>query len=66
MYQLVMLSYKDGSTALHWACWNGHMDVVKFLISQGASLPLHTRKGKHSLGCIYEQIIIKIYITNNS
>ena len=29
-----------GGTALHWACWKGHADLVEVLISHGASLTL--------------------------
>jgi ankyrin repeat protein len=34
----MMFSYKDGSTALHLASLNGHLEVVTYLLSQGASL----------------------------
>ena len=27
-----------GGTALHWACWKGYADLVKMLLSAGASL----------------------------
>jgi ankyrin repeat protein len=27
-----------GGTALHWACWKGHADLVKVLLDHGASL----------------------------
>jgi hypothetical protein len=27
-----------GGTALHWACWKGHADLVKILLTHGASL----------------------------
>lgn len=26
-----------GNTALHWACLGGHLDIVKLLLSRGAS-----------------------------
>lgn len=30
----------NGGTALHWACWTGHADLVKILIESGASLTI--------------------------
>ena len=33
-----MFSYKDGDNALHLASLNSHLDVVTYLLSQGASL----------------------------
>ncbi len=27
-----------GGTALHWACWMGHADIVTLLLARGASL----------------------------
>jgi ankyrin repeat protein len=29
---------ENGGTALHWACWKGYADIVKILLSHGASL----------------------------
>src|SRR5262249_31406065 len=29
-----------GGTALHWACWKGHSDLVKLLLEHGASLTI--------------------------
>ena len=34
----MMFSYKDGYNALHLASDNGHLEVVTYLLSQGASL----------------------------
>ena len=30
----------DGDTALHKACWNGHVDIVKYLLDKGANTEL--------------------------
>ena len=29
-----------GATALHWACWKGHADIVKLLLDHGAPLAI--------------------------
>ena len=29
---------QDGSTPLHYACYNGHADVARFLVEKGAKL----------------------------
>jgi ankyrin repeat protein len=31
----------DGSTALHCACWKGHLEDVRFLVQAGADLQAH-------------------------
>ena len=33
-----MLLLQDGMTALHWACSNGHTEVVKHLINNNADI----------------------------
>ena len=30
----------DGDTALHEACWKGHVDIVKYLLENGANKEL--------------------------
>lgn len=31
----------DGSTALHCACWKGHLEAVRFLLESGADVRIH-------------------------
>ena len=33
---LIHSSLQDGTTSLIWACWKGHAEVVKILVSAGA------------------------------
>ena len=33
-----MLLLQDGWTALHWACFNGHIEVVKLLMSNNGDI----------------------------
>ena len=37
-YYIDMLLLQFGRTALHWACNNGHVEVVKLLISNNADV----------------------------
>ena len=37
-YYIDMLLLQGGYTALHWACSNGHVEVVKLLISNNADV----------------------------
>ena len=38
-----MLLLQGGSTALHWACRNGHVEVVKLLMSNNADISATTK-----------------------
>ena len=37
-YYIDMLLLQDGWTALHFACRNGRTEIVKYLLTNGASL----------------------------
>ena len=37
-YYIDMLLLQDGRTALHWACSDGHTEVVKHLINNNADI----------------------------
>ena len=37
-YYIDMLLLQSGMTALHWACSNGHTEVVKYLINNNADI----------------------------
>ena len=46
----------EGQTALHLACQNGHLDVIKYLLSQGAQLEIevclfkfHIKPGEYGI-----------------
>ena len=41
-YYIDMLLLQGGYTALHWACSNGHVKVVKLLISNNADVAATT------------------------
>ncbi|KAI1404959.1 ankyrin [Hypoxylon fuscum] len=45
-----------GNTALHWACLGGHLDIVKLLLSRGASPTAENEK---------EQIPLDLAASNN-
>ena len=34
----VLCLFQIGFTPLHWASWNGHLDVVKLLIKRNAEI----------------------------
>ena len=42
------IAAKDNSrwTALHWAAWNGHKEVVKLLVEKGANVAVEDSDGK--------------------
>ena len=45
MYSIACLN-KDGDTPLHFACYNGHTDIVKYLVSeQGCSTACKNMSG---------------------
>ena len=57
-----MYTYKDGYTALHIGAINGYKDVVGLLLEAGADI--HAKDNVSiCITCIYNQIIISIYIT---
>ena len=41
-----MLLLQYGNTALHWACANGHTEVVQYLLTNGVNLSA-TNKVNH-------------------
>ncbi|WPH03877.1 Hypothetical protein R9X50_00676000 [Acrodontium crateriforme] len=43
--KLINYQNKEGSTPLHWAAYNGHLDVVKFLIEAKADMWLKNAAG---------------------
>lgn len=42
---LVDVRDSDGSTALHYAVWKGHQEVVAYLLSIGADVNAHNSNG---------------------
>ena len=36
----------EGSTPLHWACLNGHVEIVGYLLDKGAKLSVCNKQGK--------------------
>lgn len=46
---LVNATNKYGSTALHWAAFNGHANVVKFLLREGADCNATSNNGNRAL-----------------
>lgn len=51
---------KSGYTALHYASRNGHLEMCKLLISNGANVNALTRCGKVS--ALHRYIFWKLYI----
>lgn len=49
MRELLDSRNNDGQTPLHLACQEGHLDVVRILISYGASLQLRDNEGRTPL-----------------
>ena len=52
-----MYTYKDGSTALHLAAYNGHLAVVTLLLEAGASINAKDNVST-LIACMYKQTII--------
>jgi ankyrin repeat protein len=40
----------DGSPALHWACWRGHLEAARVFVERGASLTRVNQYGGTALG----------------
>ena len=40
---------EDGFNALHWACWEGPLSIVRELLARGANIAAVTRNGSTSL-----------------
>ena len=57
-----MYTYKDDYTALHHGAYYGNKDVVGLLLEAGADI--HAKDNVSiCITCIYNQVIISIYIT---
>ena len=41
-YYIDMLLLQGGVTALHWACRNGHLEVVKYFLNNNADISATT------------------------
>ena len=39
----------DGRTAVHWACSNGHLEIVRLLLCQGADMSIRDNDGDTAL-----------------
>ncbi|KAJ3065397.1 hypothetical protein HDU98_011251 [Podochytrium sp. JEL0797] len=41
---------EDGGSPLHWACLNGHLEVVKTMVERGANVGKRNKEGMSALG----------------
>ena len=53
---MITCSLKDGNTALHIACINGHINVIRCLLSQGADMTSKNKDGSTPLDECQETI----------
>ena len=61
-----MLLLQDGWTALHLACNNGHTEVAKCLLTNGANLSVTNKVGKLQNKFLHLFIINSIIKCNDS
>ncbi len=55
------VEYVDASTALHLAVMDDHLDVVKYLISQGANIFIKNNKDKDAFTLAIELGYVEIF-----
>ena len=58
-----------GQTALHWAAWNGYIEIVKLLIKYGANINFKDKWGRtalHYAACNGHTEAVKILIKANA
>ena len=64
-----------GSTPLHAACYQGHLDIVKFLIAHGGDYfiknsanetPIENAKSKPAVRDFFNEFLVSSYSTNSS
>ena len=48
-----MLLLQGGMTALHWACWNGHLEVVKLLLNNNADISATDEVSDYAVCLLY-------------
>ena len=48
-----MLLLQGGHTALHWACINEHVEIIKFLISNNADISAADGVSDYVVGLFY-------------
>ena len=55
-----MLLLQDGQTALHYACGNRHIEIVKYLLTNGASVSATNKVNHKALFLLIVCLIIKL------
>ena len=57
-YYIDMLLLQKGWTALHWACSNGHTEVVKHLINNNADISTTTNVSDYPVAakCLIQKL----------